>query len=136
MIVDVYRNLTKRRWSVRNRKTGLVVLHRRALVLRTCTFHVSSAGRERVRREGRKNVHAVVRGELTTLMPPLSRYYACGYWAIVHYNPYVHECFVDYSVCPVVGALLVEFRVDGSIRAHGTVTTDSPDFPSNLTTVV
>ena len=64
MKVDVYFNLHKKVWSVRCVKTRKVVLHTTELTLSDVTFKVSQAGRERVIREKRKNVHAVVRGVL------------------------------------------------------------------------
>ncbi len=60
--VDVYFNLHKKVWSVRDRKTRLVVAHLDGLVLSGVTFRVSAAGNARVRSEGRKNVHAFARG--------------------------------------------------------------------------
>lgn len=64
--VEVYRNLHdkdgSRRWSIR--QGGLVVAHADEIYLACCDFHVSTAGRLRVRREGRKNVHAFVDGFL------------------------------------------------------------------------
>jgi len=61
-VVDVYRNLHRKCWSVRHR--GIVRSHCEAVTLGAVTFRVSEAGRQRVLRERRKNVHAVVRGTL------------------------------------------------------------------------
>lgn len=89
MRVEIYRNLTKDCWSIRHR--GKVVGHAKSVVIHNPEFVVSAAGRERVLRERRKNVHAVVRGELvsfdeaTTLEPVTS----------VTYNPYYHEKFTS-----------------------------------------
>lgn len=57
---EAYWNVRRRFFSVR--KDGLVVGRVEALLLFDAVFKVSAAGRERVRRTGRKNVHAVVRG--------------------------------------------------------------------------
>ena len=62
MVVDVYRNLHRKCWSVRHR--GIVGCHCETVTLENVTFRVSEAGRQRVLRERRKNVHAVVRGTL------------------------------------------------------------------------
>ena len=67
MKVDIYRNLHKDCWSVRSRERsdyGRVVDHVHCAVIKNAKFVVSQAGRNRVLREKRKNVHAVVRGNL------------------------------------------------------------------------
>lgn len=67
LLVDVYRNLHKHCWSVRaacGSHRGRVIGHANSVLLRHCTFHVSEGGRLRAVREGRKNVHAHVRGRL------------------------------------------------------------------------
>jgi len=61
--VHVYRNLgnaSKERYSIR--QGGLVVGHADEVYLRDCEFRVSEAGRQRVLQEGRKNVHAYIKG--------------------------------------------------------------------------
>ena len=71
--VDCYRNLNfaDTVWSVRgmDRRSlsalnsyGRVVRHSGTVTLTDCVFVVGSKGRERVLREGHKNVHAMVRG--------------------------------------------------------------------------
>ena len=65
MRVEVYFNLHKYIWSVRSAKTGRVILHTDKVHIRNPEFVVRQAGRERVLREGKKNVHAFVRGEAT-----------------------------------------------------------------------
>ncbi len=67
LLVDVYRNLHKHCWSVRaacGSHRGRVIGHAKSVLLRYCTFHISDSGRLRAIREGRKNVHAHVRGRL------------------------------------------------------------------------
>lgn len=65
--VEVYYNLHRKCLSVRSRITGptygKVLAHVDHIVLRDVEFKVSEAGRRRVIREQRKNVHAVIRGE-------------------------------------------------------------------------
>jgi hypothetical protein len=60
--VFVYRNLHKRMWSVKSAETNRLLCHSSNLILRQCQFRVSEAGRQRVIREGRKNVHAGIYG--------------------------------------------------------------------------
>lgn len=87
--VEVYWNLHKKVYSVRARsgeQRGRVIAHVRDFTLTNVTFSVSQAGRERVLAEGRKNVHAFVRGEWagpTEVM--MSK---------VTYNPYKYTTFV------------------------------------------
>ena len=61
--VEVYKNLHRNCWSVRQR--GIVRFHTHAIVLKQCQFKVSEAGRQRVLREKRKNVHAFIKGMVT-----------------------------------------------------------------------
>lgn len=100
-VVDVYRNLHRKCWSVRHR--GIVRLHCETVTLGNVTFRVSEAGRQRVLRERRKNVHAVVRGTL------VSRQGSVGEGSLeVVYNPYKGGTF-RYALTdtPVHGARVV-----------------------------
>jgi len=63
MNVDVYKNLNNGKWSVLDRKTRLLYQHADQFVVRNATFAVQPAGRQRVIKDERKNVHAFVRGE-------------------------------------------------------------------------
>ena len=105
MKVDVYWNLHKQTFSIRSRERedyGRVIRHADHVHSRNPTAVVSKAGRERVLREKKKNVHAVIRGELAEagerlLMEGLiSRTTSCPWhkryeW---QYNPYMHDQFV------------------------------------------
>ena len=63
----------------------------RPLYLKNCEFKVSEAGRKRVLKEKRKNVHAYVKGfvippnKAKELMPAWQAYS----WKILRYNPYI-----------------------------------------------
>lgn len=61
--VDVYRNLRKGGWSVR--QDGLVVAHTDAIMLRDVAFVVQKSGHRRAERTGVRNVHAWARGFIT-----------------------------------------------------------------------
>lgn len=68
MRVEVYWNLHRKCYSVRALKgehKGRVILHATKLLLRDVKLVVREAGRQRVLKERRKNVHAFVRGTLT-----------------------------------------------------------------------
>ena len=62
--VYVYFNLHKKCWSVR--QSGKIVDHTNQVLLRDCRYLVGQAGRKKVLKEKRKNVHAFVRGEWLT----------------------------------------------------------------------
>ncbi len=85
--IEVYRNLHKDCFSVR--KKGIVVRHlydNEFLHMKDVKFAVQPAGHARVIREGRKNVHAFVRG---TYHEPAQ----ANWQAIAKYNPYKHDYF-------------------------------------------
>jgi hypothetical protein len=68
--VFVYFNLHKKVWSLRaldGRAKGKVIAHSPYFVVTEAEFRVSEAGRQRVLREQRKNVHAGVVGYLYSL---------------------------------------------------------------------
>lgn len=83
MKVFVYFNLHRKCWSVKameGPKKGLVIKHTDSIKLVDCKFKVSEAGRQRVIREQRKNVHAGVVGTMVEHAIPCS--------LPVSYNPY------------------------------------------------
>ena len=89
--VDVYKNLHKGIWSVRSRTTGKVIAHKTLVRVLDASFVVQPAGRQKVLDEKRKNVHAFVRGQLS------SQKTTTLYWRPVTYNPYKadHFCYKD-----------------------------------------
>jgi hypothetical protein len=89
--VFVYRNLHKRMWSVKSAETNRLLCHCSNLILKQCQFKVSEAGRQRVIRERRKNVHAGIYGhwcEDISVLAVRNR----G-WDEVTYDPYSKEGF-------------------------------------------
>lgn len=96
MRVFVYYNLHKKCWSVKaleGENKGRVIAHSHHVGLRDVTGKVSAAGRERVRRERKKYVHAGIVGELLVLDEPQS-VGDLHPWKEVTYNPYKHDTFV------------------------------------------
>jgi hypothetical protein len=94
MKVFVYFNLHKRVFSVKaleGKDKGRVIGHRHFLAIDSPTFKVSEAGRQRVVRENRKNVHAGVVGFLTA---PYDWANEDVKWEQVMYNPYMFSSFV------------------------------------------
>jgi len=89
--VEVYRNLHKGGLSVR--QGGKVVAHTEPgeyVELLLANMIVSKAGKERVRRERKKNVHAWIKG---LLMPGAGKLYPVR--NPLTYNPYKHDSFVN-----------------------------------------
>ena len=60
--VDVYYNLHKKTFSIRC--NGKVIAHRDKVTIKNPQYIVGEKGKQRVRREKSKNVHAFVRGTL------------------------------------------------------------------------
>ena len=89
--VRIYWNLHKKCWSVQDRKTGRVIRHETTCVLSAGKFVVRKAGQEKVRREGKKNVHAFAVGTVSTLDARAFMQDTCR---PVTYNPYVNDTFV------------------------------------------
>lgn len=75
MRVSVYFNLHRKLFSVRAEdgpEKGRVIAHADALGLHFCKLIVGQAGNAKVRREGRKNVHAFIKGDLAYLKGSLT----------------------------------------------------------------
>lgn len=123
MRVAVYRNLHKGCWSVRDRSTGRVVAHMDQVVVSGCTFRVGKAGRQRVLKEGRKNVHAFVHGTLMLDSPNKleGSWKEGGRWVRVTYDPYASDTFVTLPRRkPVETASAVVLLSDGAVYALDT----------------
>lgn len=80
--VEVYHNVTKKGVVYSIRQGGYVVAHASEVNLVNAEFVVKQPGRKRVKKTGRKNVHAFVRGELIRTRGPIS-----GHQFQVVYNP-------------------------------------------------
>ena len=115
--IEVYRNLHKKKqgrigcWSVR--QAGKVVAHTPYILLRDAKFVVQPAGREKVLREQRKNVHAFVKGylvharEADKLIEPIQ-------WteSAITYNPYEYPYF-HLDGMKVTDATVVDMDLSG-----------------------
>ena len=89
MKIEVYRNLHKNCWSVRNTKTGKVIDHVPYICIKDAKLVVRPAGRAKVLLEKRKNVHAFIRGTAALsleLEQPTNKQ--------ISYNPYKNESFI------------------------------------------
>ena len=87
--IRTYYNLHKKCFSVQDYKTGKVVEHTNRLYLSNALFVVRKSGNERVKKEGRKNVHAFVNGirHSNSEDVPLGSSYQ------VSYNPHTMDYF-------------------------------------------
>jgi len=134
--VEVYRNLHNKTFSVRLlraadkwdtkrwRDVGKVVKHLdnwMSVYLQDVTFAVQPAGQAKVRREGKKNVHAFVRG---TVVKALDNHFGETFkekcTQIAQYNPYKFDTFVTQAwssnPCPIHKANLVTLN-QGTVYA-------------------
>lgn len=100
--VKVYKNLHSGLYSVQ--QCGLVVAHVESIVLTSPAFKVSQAGRLRVIKEGKKNVHAFIVGYVESVNTCVI---AVGKRAIT-YNPYKYDSFVYVNGCHEVYPLASE----------------------------
>jgi hypothetical protein len=114
--VFVYFNLHKKCFSVKaleGSMKGRVIAHRHQVFLYDATFKVSEAGRQRVLREKRKNVHAGVCGtwdERDYDNISIDQTIVLG--QAVMYNPYKYDSFVTlYGEAPVIVSRLAALNV-------------------------
>ena len=99
MKVFVYFNLHKKCWSVKaleGENKGRVIAHEDFIILRDVVGRVSKAGRERVLREKRKNVHAGIVGEWVSDIDDSLATNGDTWLAPydITYNPYKYDSFV------------------------------------------
>ena len=108
--VEVYRNLHKNCWSIRDCKTKKVIKHVQSAHIKNAELVVQPAGRAKVLREQRKNVHAFVRGQLegswndhiesSSSISPIVLFFSARQprnWPVaqhIAYNPYKYDSFV------------------------------------------
>lgn len=100
MRVETYFNLHKKCLSYR--PSGGKVQHAHTLLLNNVKFAVQPAGRDKVRREGKKNVHAFVRGEIAFVRHDISEddgditvgTMERHCYRPITYNPYKYDSFV------------------------------------------
>jgi hypothetical protein len=93
---------------------GRVIDHLSRVTAVDVIFRVRSAGRARVLREKKKNVHAFVTGKQLKKHPPQ------GKPVQVRYNPYTAPCFFRAKDGkPLIGADFVSLEWDGTAWAYG-----------------
>lgn len=144
--VSVYFNLNRKCLSIRAEEgpaKGRVIAHAQTAALGEVTFKVSEAGRQRVLKEQRKNVHAFVRGTLIAIegkfteagkaagvdrevmrCPILKTVSQNSNWQQVTYNPYRFDSFVTkewHEAVTSAGAAILRGR---EVEASGLVYRD------------
>jgi hypothetical protein len=87
--INLSKKLKQPLFSIRDAKTKKVIGHDNNIVLENAIFKVSEKGRQRVLRECKKNVHALIQGKLlhtyTTQTTQVNE---------ITYNPYKNSTFV------------------------------------------
>jgi hypothetical protein len=91
--VECYWNFHKKCYSVRHK--GRVIAHTPIFFLNNVRFSVGKAGNAKVRREGRKNVHAFIRGNWTETAGEGGRLQKVTYNPYKHTDFMVQNCFYD-----------------------------------------
>jgi len=122
MKVRIYFNLHKRRFSVQSKqaKGWRLLTHTDCITIRDAEFKVSEAGRQRVIREKRKNVHAFVEGYAATRAEIET--YVVGHDAplvmdAVSYDPYKAGTFMQ-GEAPIHTAELVSLTVTHDVNGN------------------
>jgi hypothetical protein len=123
MKVFVYFNLHRKCFSIKaleGPNKGRVIAHRDKVLIYAGTFKVSEAGRQRVLRERKKNVHAGVVGEWVGSVDDeltIERIVYNG--TPITYNPYKYNTFVHlYGEHPISTGRLVALTVNENKRSH------------------
>ena len=110
--IRAYYNLHRKCFSVQDYQTGLVTEHTDMLFVTNAMFVVRESGNKKVKREGRKNVHAFVNGiRQPKWIKPTMNYQE------VLYNPYTMEYF-QYKRCSVRPCLWPETGLGIELRTR------------------
>ena len=133
--VRVYRNLRAGNWSIQTKtfKGWRVRGHATAVELMDADCHVSDAGRARVLREKRKNVHAYIEGliDLRNMQSTEGAAFPYGNAERISYNPYKAGTFTTSDGEPVYGARCVRLNPNASVYAiainHGLQSTSTQE---------
>lgn len=109
MKVFSYRNLNRKGvvWSIKDCKTNRVIDRAHEVYFEDVELKVSQAGRERVVKEQRKNVHAGVKG---------IRIFAVKnniQWLKASYNPYKNQSFILENGQPIQFAKFAKLTEQG-----------------------
>ena len=121
--VRVHRNLKTGTWSIAiwTPKGWRVRGHATSVELLDADCHVSEAGRARVLREKRKNVHAYIEGivDLRNMQSTEGAAFPYGNAERISYNPYKAGTFTTSDGEPVYDARCVRLNPNASVYAIG-----------------
>lgn len=127
-MVKTYFNLHRNVFSIialEGEYKGKVIGHAPALLLAHATFSVGQAGRNRVIKEKRKNVHAFVKGRIATAITgervervknQLAAPDDKGVW--VSYNPYLKDHFYIKDSEDKIESCRGAYLIDKKVRAY------------------
>lgn len=107
-MIDVYRHLRMKAWSIRER--GRLVGHLTTVVLRDVRLIVQPSGVARVRGRGQREVVAYARGEICGGRRPVED-------RRVRFDPFTMDAF-DVGGVPLAAARAVFFEEDGTCWAE------------------
>lgn len=110
--VKVYWNSAKKCWSLID-LYGKVIENRNALMMRTIELQVPIGSRDRIHRDGIKNVNAYIMGWTD---PVVTHHSIDMTWRRVVYNPYFHDSFVIADTEePIERAIYACFTTSGKV---------------------
>lgn len=108
LIVQVYFNLHKNCFSIRDKIENRVIFYSHFLYLENAKFIVRQSGRNKVLETKVKNVHAYIEAELIIPQPS---FLTEPKGTKIRYNPYLFDSFVDAEQNPVYNAEKVYLSV-------------------------
>lgn len=88
--IHIYRNLHAKAFSIKDKKTGLVVAHVDNVVVRDCKCKVSEKGRQKVNQNKQKSVHAWLEGVFDREVEMDT-----SNMIEVYYDPYTLDSFIN-----------------------------------------
>ena len=94
-VVQVYRNLNNGVFSIRDKKTGLVVAHGNHIHLNDCSAVISLPGQLKARRSLIRNVHAWIEGTYLGALDLSGVYLFIPEPQELYYNPFKTDTFID-----------------------------------------
>lgn len=120
-IVHVYKNLNRECFSIKNKKTGLVVAYCQSCTITNAKFHVSASGLLRVRSKQVRAVMAWVEGVFVQAdeEKPEAVFASAAAFHVGYFNPYKTDTFIDEGAgTPVHRAAIAHFANDRVLFAQ------------------
>lgn len=93
--VQVYRNLHNGLFSIKDKKSGLVVAHGTHIHLNDCSAVISLGGQLKARRTQIRNVHAWIEGSYLGTLDLSAVYNFIPEPQELYYNPFTTDTFID-----------------------------------------